>query len=101
MYIDPEHELDDNMHSRWYQAKEEELLSLIVKHWAWDAVKNTDDTKANTCKWVVKEKPDQLKARLIARGFSQQQWIDFEETFASVHNSIHNLSLLAFSLSTL
>ena len=46
---------------------------LIVKHSTWDVVEHTDDTKVITCKCVVKEKPDKLKARLTARGFSQQQ----------------------------
>ena len=40
--------------------------------------------KPITTKWVVKAKPDKLKARLTARGFVQQFGIDYNETFAPV-----------------
>nr|GFC59045.1 uncharacterized mitochondrial protein AtMg00810-like [Tanacetum cinerariifolium] len=41
-----------------------------------------------TLKWIYKVKHDELggilknKARLVARGYRQEEWIDFEESFA-------------------
>nr|GFB23270.1 retrovirus-related Pol polyprotein from transposon TNT 1-94 [Tanacetum cinerariifolium] len=43
-----------------------------------------------TLKWIYKVKLDELggilnnKARLVTRGYRQEEWIDFEESFASV-----------------
>nr|GFC06029.1 retrovirus-related Pol polyprotein from transposon TNT 1-94 [Tanacetum cinerariifolium] len=43
-----------------------------------------------TLKWIYKVKPDELggilknKARLVARGYRQEEGIDFEESFAPV-----------------
>ena len=47
-------------------------------------------TKAIGCKWAFKTKKDSLgnieiyKARLIAKGFTQKEGIDYKETFSSI-----------------
>jgi len=73
----------------WRQAIEEEKASLEEKH-TWDIVPIPKEVKPITSKFVFKRKygPDgtvnRHKARLVARGFQQEEGIDYEETFAAV-----------------
>ena len=73
----------------WQQAIEEEKASLEEKH-TWDIVPIPKGVKPITSKLVFKRKygPDgqvsRHKARLVARGFQQEEGIDYEETFAAV-----------------
>ena len=54
----------------------------------WDLVPKPASANVVTCKWVYKTKEDakgntvRRKARLVARGFTQVEGIDYEETFA-------------------
>ena len=73
--------------SQWAQAIDEELNSLAVNG-TWELVELPKGRQPITSKWVFKVKYtpsgliDRFKARLVARGFSQQYGIDYEETFA-------------------
>ena len=55
------------------------------------------------CKWVFAIKPDEFgnparyKARLVARGFSQQYLVDYNETFAPVARITSFRLLLSFA----
>ena len=75
--------------SLWKQAINEEIASLEEKQ-TWDVVPAPKDAKPITSKFVFKRKygPDgevtRHKARLVARGFQQEEGIDYEETFAAV-----------------
>ena len=72
---------------RWLEAIQTELNNLSSNN-TWEAVEIPTDRKLITSKWVFKKKYlpsgliDKYKARLVARGFTQQQGIDFEETFS-------------------
>nr|GEV04264.1 retrovirus-related Pol polyprotein from transposon TNT 1-94 [Tanacetum cinerariifolium] len=56
----------------------------------WELVPRPDKVMVITLKWIYKVKLDDLggilknKARLVARGYRQEEGIDFEESFASV-----------------
>ena len=71
----------------WRKAELAELASLRERH-VWDLVPRPANANIVTCKWVYKTKEDaegnpvKRKARLVARGFTQVEGIDYEETFA-------------------
>ncbi len=71
----------------WRHAELTELTSLKARH-VWDLVPGPTNANVITCKWVYKTKEDsegntvRRKARLVARGFTQVEGIDYEETFA-------------------
>jgi hypothetical protein len=73
----------------WRKAMEEEIKALNENQ-TWDLVPRPNEVKPISCKWVykVKTRPDgsieRYKARLVARGFSQQYGLDYEETFSLV-----------------
>nr|KYP64798.1 Retrovirus-related Pol polyprotein from transposon TNT 1-94 [Cajanus cajan] len=54
----------------------------------WDIVPLPPDKKPISCKWLFKLKLNfdgtmaKHKARLVARGFTQQYGLDFQETFS-------------------
>nr|GEY96679.1 retrovirus-related Pol polyprotein from transposon TNT 1-94 [Tanacetum cinerariifolium] len=56
----------------------------------WELVTRPDQVMVITLKWIYKVKLDELggilknKARLVARGYRQEEGIDFEESFAPV-----------------
>src|SRR5438477_12053918 len=71
------------------QAFQEEYNSLI-KNETWKLVPRPKDRNVITNKWVLHHKRNQqgkivrLKARLVARGFSQIYGVDYLDTFAPV-----------------
>ena len=73
----------------WQQAMKEELDALH-KNGTWDLVDLPSRKSTIGCKWVYKIKTqsddtvDHYKALLVARGFTQEYGIDYEETFAHV-----------------
>lgn len=74
---------------KWIDAMKCEYKSLIEKN-VWTLVERPKNSNVVKNKWVYKLKRDpsgnieKFKARLVARGFSQVQGIDFNETFAPV-----------------
>ena len=74
---------------QWELAINEELQALATNH-VWELVDIPKGANIVSNKWVFKLKRlpngqvDRYKARLVARGFSQQYGIDYEETFAPV-----------------
>ena len=74
---------------KWVAAMKEEYLALI-RNCTWELVKRPKDIQPITCKWVFKLKKkadgtiDRYKARLVARGFSQEYGQDYDQTFSPV-----------------
>jgi hypothetical protein len=71
------------------EAMTEEHQS-IMKNDVWESVPRPKEKSIVTSKWVYKIKHaadgsvDKYKARFIARGFSQKEGEDYDETFAHV-----------------
>jgi hypothetical protein len=71
----------------WQAAMQEEIDS-VKRNQTWELADLPHDHRAITLKWVYKLKRNEAvevvkhKARLVARGFVQQEGIDFEEVFA-------------------
>uniref|UniRef100_A0A2N9G644 Integrase catalytic domain-containing protein n=1 Tax=Fagus sylvatica TaxID=28930 RepID=A0A2N9G644_FAGSY len=88
----------------WQQAMKEELDALL-KTGTWDLVDLPAGKSAIGCKWVYKIKTrsdgtvDRYKACLVAKGFTQEYGIDYEETFAPVARLSSVRTLIAVSAS--
>ena len=72
----------------WFNAMEDEISSM-ASNGVWDLIELPNGAKAIGCKWVFKTKKNSLgnieryKARLIAKGFTQKEGIDFKEILDS------------------
>nr|GEZ80396.1 hypothetical protein [Tanacetum cinerariifolium] len=75
--------------SYWIEAMQEELNEFECLE-VWELVPRPDKVMVISLKWIYKVKLDELrgflknKARLVARGYRQEEGIDFEESFALV-----------------
>jgi hypothetical protein len=86
----------------WADAMTEEYQS-IMKNEVWEIVPRPKSKDVVSSKWLFKIKHaadgsiDKYKARFFARGFSQKEGIDYEETFAPVarYTSIRIIIALA------
>jgi hypothetical protein len=86
----------------WIQAMNEEL-DQIEKNHTWELVPRPHDKNVIGTKWIFKNKLNENgevirnKARLVCKGYAQQEGIDFEETFAPVARLEAIRMFLAFS----
>ncbi|GJT94549.1 integrase, catalytic region, zinc finger, CCHC-type containing protein [Tanacetum coccineum] len=68
----------------------QEVLHEFECHKVWELIPRPDKVMVITLKWIYKVKLDELggilknKARLVARGYRQEEGIDFEEYFVRV-----------------
>lgn len=83
----------------------EEKMSQIEKNKTWELVPRPKDKNIIGTKWVFKNKMNEdgqvirNKARLVCKGYSQIEGIDFEETFAPVARMETTTMFLAFACS--
>nr|GEZ31662.1 retrovirus-related Pol polyprotein from transposon TNT 1-94 [Tanacetum cinerariifolium] len=75
--------------SCWIEAMQEEV-NEFERLKVWELVPRPDKVMVITLKWINKVKLEELggilkkKARLVARGYRQEEGMDFEESFALV-----------------
>jgi hypothetical protein len=87
----------------WVDAMVEEYDS-IVKNNVWEIVPRPIDKSMVGSRWICKVKQaadgsmEKHKARFMARGFSQIEGIDYDETFAPVTRYSSIRSIIALSV---
>jgi hypothetical protein len=89
-------------YDEWKEAMQKDYDALI-ENGTWKLVDPLFVTKPIGCKWIFKNKYksnvslDKHKAKLLAKGFTQKEGIDYEETFAPTAKwaTIHTLFALA------
>nr|GEW69465.1 retrovirus-related Pol polyprotein from transposon TNT 1-94 [Tanacetum cinerariifolium] len=87
--VEPKMYMDALTKSCWIEVMREEL-NKFERLEVWELVPRPDKVMVITLKWIYKVKLDELggilknKAHLVARGYRQEEGIDFEESFASV-----------------
>ncbi|GJW12673.1 retrovirus-related pol polyprotein from transposon TNT 1-94 [Tanacetum coccineum] len=87
--VKPKNYKDALTQACWIEAMQEELHEFKCLE-VWELVPRLDKVMVITLKWIYKVKLDEMggilknKARLVARGYRQEEGIDFEESFAPV-----------------
>ena len=72
----------------WQEAMEVEMNSMNTND-VWDLEEIPNGAKTVGCEWVYKTKYDskgnveRYKAWLVVKGFTQREWIDYDESFLS------------------
>ena len=75
--------------SEWLEAVKDEMRSMSTNG-VWDLEEIPNGAKIVGCKWVYKTKCDskenveRYKAQLVAKGFTQREGIDYNETFSGL-----------------
>ncbi|KIK14931.1 hypothetical protein PISMIDRAFT_16919 [Pisolithus microcarpus 441] len=88
--------------SKWHDAIAVELKSLNDVH-TWDVVECPKGANIVGCKWVFKIKRtatrevEKYKACLVAKGYSQVQGVDYDETYAPVTRLASLRTILAIA----
>ena len=78
-----------------------EEFDALSKNHTWDLVTLSPGKSVVGCKWIYKIKTrsygsiERYKAHLVAKGFTQEYGIDYEETFAPVAHISYVRALLA------
>ncbi|GKF69309.1 retrovirus-related pol polyprotein from transposon TNT 1-94, partial [Tanacetum coccineum] len=87
--VEPKNYKDTLTQACWIEAMQEEL-NEFERLKVWELVPHPDKVMVITLKLIYKVKLDELgeilknKARLVARGYCQEEGIDFEESYALV-----------------
>ncbi|GKD25689.1 retrovirus-related pol polyprotein from transposon TNT 1-94 [Tanacetum coccineum] len=88
-FVEPKNYKEALKEACWIEAMQEELNEFEHLE-VWELVPRPDRVMIITLKWIFKVKLDELggvlknKAQLVARGYRQEEGIDFEESFAPV-----------------
>ena len=81
--------IESSNSQKWIDAMNEEIKSMKDND-VWDLVLLPEGAKSIGCKWILLTKRDskgdveRYNARLVAKGFTQKEDIDYKETFLSV-----------------
>ena len=68
----------------------EQKIESLERNQIWDLVNLSKGSKVICCRWVFRKDTGQYKVRLVAKGYSQKEGIDYNEIFSHVvkHTSI-------------
>jgi hypothetical protein len=86
---EPRSFVEAERHAAWRAAMQSEM-DAVENNYTWELVDLPRGHSVITLKWVFKLKRDEVgviikhKARLMARGFLQQEGIDFDDAFTPV-----------------
>ncbi|GKA10489.1 retrovirus-related pol polyprotein from transposon TNT 1-94 [Tanacetum coccineum] len=87
--VEPNNYKEALLKSSWIEAMQEEIHEF-ERLQVWEFVQGPDYIMLINLKWIFKVKRDEFrsvfknKAMLVAKGFRQEEGIDFEKSFASV-----------------
>ena len=74
---------------QWVKAMDLEMKSMYFTS-MWELVDLPEEVKSIGCKWIYKRKRDLVgkvqtfKARLVGKGYTQREGVDYEETFSLI-----------------
>ena len=74
---------------KWLTAMEQEMESMYSNS-VWELVDLHKSVRPIGCKWIYKKKRgvdgkvETFKARLVTKGYTQKEGVDYEETFSPV-----------------
>ena len=96
---------EDSRHRCWRDAMTEEY-EFIMKNDVWEIILIPEEKSIVTSKWIIKikhvvdERIEKYKTIFVARGFSQRERVDYDETFAplSCFTSIHMIIALTSAI---
>nr|GFC32963.1 hypothetical protein [Tanacetum cinerariifolium] len=87
--VEPKKISDALQDPSWVEAMQEELLQFKIQN-VWTLVDCPKGVRPIGTKWVPRNKKDEKdivirnKARLVAQGHTQEEWIDYDEVFVPV-----------------
>ncbi|RVW24610.1 Retrovirus-related Pol polyprotein from transposon TNT 1-94 [Vitis vinifera] len=85
---------------KWIEAMKDKMKSM-KDNGVWDIVELPEGVKPIGCKWIFKTKRDskgnivKYKARLVTKGFTQKEDIDYKETFSPVSSKDSFIIIMA------
>ena len=83
------HSMEDPDKEKWQDAMNFEMESMYSNS-VWELVDTREEVRHIGCKWIYKRKRgmdgklETFRARLVAKGYTQKEEVDYEETFSPI-----------------